>query len=410
VVDRTQAAVAGSGKPLKNGKGFRKAGRIGDNFRAMTKLSRRHFLVTASAATLASASNFAAAATRRSRVLIGSGGTDGILAYNWDPVSGELAADGVAATVSKVAWLASSHGHDYVYSASELASFNGKPTGEVASFRVENGKLHPLSAVNSAGVGTCYVAVDRTGRMLVAADYVGGSAASFLINAGRLSPAVWTEHYTVHGPNAERQKTAHAHFAAFSPDNRFAYINDLGGDSIHIYRPNPATAEMTPAGTYRAEPGSGPRTLHFHPNGHTAYSLNELVSTVDVLEWSRTDGSLALVTRINLLPEGYHGPTRACDTVISKDGRFVYFANRDNDFLYTFKADPKSGSLTAMSRSNCGGKTPRNFVLDPTERWMLVANQDSNNVSVFARHPETGVLAEEGKSFTAESPMRILFT
>jgi 6-phosphogluconolactonase len=167
---------------------------------------------------------------------------------------------------------------------------------------------------------------------------------------------------------------------------------------------------MTPAGSYKGAPGSGPRTLHFHPNGRTAYCMNELVSTVDVLEWHKADGSLSLFNRISLLPEGYHGPTRGCDTVISQDGQFVYFANRDNDFLYTFKADPGTGSLTAVGRSNCGGKTPRNFVLDPSERWMLVANQDSNLISVFKRNPETGILAEEGKSFAVETPMRILFT
>jgi 6-phosphogluconolactonase len=151
--------------------------------------------------------------------------------------------------------------------------------------------------------------------MLITADYVGGSAASFKINDGRLSKAVWTETYTFHGPNTDRQKTAHAHFASFSPDNRFAYINDLGGDCIHIYKPNLETAAMTPAGTYKGAPGSGPRTLHFHPNGHTAYCMNELDSTVDVLEWQKADGSLSLTKRIELLPEGYKGPTRGCDTV-----------------------------------------------------------------------------------------------
>ena len=113
--------------------------------------------------------------------------------------------------------------------------------------------------------------------------------------------------------------------------------------------------------------------------------------------------------RIELLPAGYHGPTRACDTVISKDGRFVYFANRDNNFLYSFSADPKTGALTPMVRSNCGGRTPRNFTLDPTERWMLVANQDSNVISVFARDPETGKLADQGKNYDAAAPMCILF-
>jgi len=62
-----------------------------------------------------------------------------------------------------------------------------------------------------------------------------------------------------------------------------------------------------------------------------------------------------------------------------------------------------------MVRSSCGGKTPRNFVLDPTERWMLVANQDSNQISVFARNPETGLLADKGRSFAAAGPMCILF-
>jgi 6-phosphogluconolactonase len=308
-----------------------------------------------------------------------------------------------------VAWITFSHGHKYLFAASEVDSFNGEPAGGVTSFAVKNGELHPLSAQNSAGVGTCHVALDHTGKVLVSADYVGGSAASFLVSEGRLSPMVWTEHYTAHGPNADRQKSAHAHFASVSPGNRFAYINDLGGDCIHIYSLDAETAMLTPAGIYRSKPGAGPRTLHFHPNGHTAYSINELDSTVDVLEWSKSDGSLTLVKSIELLPADYHGPTGACDTVISRDGRSAYFANRINDFIYSFSADPKTGALSPIGRSNCGGKIPRNFTLDPTERWMLVANQDSNLLSVFARNPETGVLAEEGKSFAAATPMCILF-
>jgi 6-phosphogluconolactonase len=389
---------------------WRAAGRMGDNSAVMKTLSRRAFLVTASAAALASDAAPGFAATRSTRVFIGSGAPDGILAYDWDPAKGELTAAGVAAKVPQVDWLAFSNGHEFVYSASELNSFNGKRTGEVASFRLRDGKLYPLSAQNSASVGTCQVAVDRTGRMAVSVDYGGGSAASFRIADGHLSPAVWTEHYTDHGPNPSRQRSAHAHYASFSPDNRFAYVNDLGGDCIHIYRADPATAGMTPAGTYRGAPGSGPRTLHFHPNGHTAYCVNEIVSTVDILEWHKADGSLTLVKRFSLLPAGYRGPTRGCDTAISRDGRFVYFANRDDNFLYAFRADPKTGSLTPMARSSCGGKTPRNFVLDPTEHWMLVANQDSNVISVFTRDPETGTLANEGKNFAAQTPMRILFT
>jgi 6-phosphogluconolactonase len=376
----------------------------------MNKLTRRNFLISASAVTLAAtASPSLFAAPGRQRVFVGTKTPDGILAYNWDAGSGELTPDGVAAKLENPIWITLSPDRKYLFAASEVDSFNGRPTGEVASFRVAGGELKQISAQNSAGIGTCHVALDRTGRVLLAADYFGGSAASFQVAEGKLSPVVWSEHYTGHGPNKERQQSAHAHFASYSPDNRFAYMNDLGEDCIHIYRLNTETAMLTPAGLHHARPGAGPRTLHFHPNGHTAYSINELDSTVDVLEWNKADGSLSLVTRIELLPADYHGPMAACDTVISRDGKFVYFANRGNNSIYLFHADEKTGSLAAGGRFNCGGKTPRNFVLDPTERWMLVANQDSNLISVFARNPITGALAEEGKSYPAVVPMCILF-
>jgi len=363
-----------------------------------------------SAATVASTLPSLRAAQTSQRVFVGSGThTDGILAFDFDPATGALAPAGTAAKLDTVDWLIYSPDKKYLFAACELETFQGKPTGEVASFSVNNGALHQLSARNSAAKGTCHIALDRTGSVLLSADYGGGSAASFLVTDGKLSEAIWKEHYTVEGPNKERQDSAHAHFCSFSPDNRFAYINDLGGDVIHIYRVDTATAQLTRAGAFHAKPGAGPRTLHFHPNGHTAYCINELVSTVYVLSLNSADGSLTLVKSIDLLPADYHGPTRACDTVITRDGRFVYFANRDNNFIYAFKANPATGAITPMKRSNCGGKTPRNFVLDPSERWMLVANQDSNAISIFARNPQTGELANEGKNVSVAAPMRILF-
>jgi 6-phosphogluconolactonase len=387
----------------------------------MTQLSRRSFLANASAAALAAAAPPSLPASPKSqRVFIASGSADGILAYDWDPASAELKPAGVAAKISTIDWLAFSPDRKYIYVASEVDEFNGKPTGAVASFALEDGKLRPLSAQNSASKGTCHVAVDRTGRVLLSADYGGGSAASFSIADGKLSAVVWTEHYTVHGPNKDRQEGAHAHFCSFSPDNRFAYINDLGGDMIHIYRLNAATAMLTAAGAYHARAGAGPRTLHFHPNGHTAYSMNELNSTIDVLEWHKTDGALERLKTIPLLPADYHQTATGCDTIITRDGRFVYFVNRgeekapaagsyDANFLYAFRADPTTGLLEPIGRTPSGGVTPRNATLDPTERWMLVANQNSNLISVFARNPGTGTLADQGKSFAAQTPMCILF-
>jgi 6-phosphogluconolactonase len=375
----------------------------------MKNLSRRDFMKTASAATLAAALP-ASAALGRQRVFVGSNTPLGILAFDWDAATAELTPAGVGATINNVDWIILSQDRKFLFAAAELDLFNGKPTGEVASFALKDGNLTPLVAQNSASTGTCHIGLDHTGHVLLAADYFGGSGASFLVKNGELSPLVWSEHYTEHGPDPDRQPTAHAHFATVSPDNRFAYFNDLGGDCIHIYSLNAITGILTPAGTYRTKPGSGPRTLHFHPNGHSAYSINEMGGTVDVLEWNKSSGMVTMVTRIDLLPSDFKGGGHACDTVITKDGRFVYFTNREYDFIYGFKADMRTGALTPIARFNCGGSIPRNFVLDPTERWMLVANQKSSVISIFARNPETGVLADKGKSVAAATPMCILFT
>ena len=60
----------------------------------MDTFTRRAFLQTASLATLAASAPALAkpvvASHRRQRVFIASGSKDGILAYNWDPASGEL--------------------------------------------------------------------------------------------------------------------------------------------------------------------------------------------------------------------------------------------------------------------------------------------------------------------------------
>ena len=372
--------------------------------------------MSASAVALATATR-GVSAPRTQRVFVASNTPEGIRSFDWNSGTGELTNPGVASKTDMVDWICLSPDRKFLYAACEVDSFNGKPTGEVASFRIADGKLEPLSAQNSAGKGTCHCAIDHTGSVLISADYGGGSAASFKVTDGKLSSLVWSEHYTAHGPNPDRQEAAHAHFASFSPDNRFAYINDLGGDMIHIYTFSTETAELKSAGAYHSVPGAGPRTLHFHPNGQTAYGMNEMASSVDVLKWNKSDGSLTRVSTVNLLPPNAPLPdpkdapqgNTGCDTVITKDGRFAYFANRGTDFLYSFKVDPKTGALTPIERTGTGGKTPRNFTLDPTERWMLVADQNSNNLAVFPRDPATGKLANEGKKADCPTPMCILF-
>jgi 6-phosphogluconolactonase len=188
-------------------------------------------------------------------------------------------------------------------------------------------------------------------------------------------------------------------------------VNDLGLDQIHIYKLDAKTAVLTPnqPAAWKSAAGAGPRALRFHPNGKWAYCVTELNSTVDVLHWNEKQGAFEQVQNIELLPGDYKGATRACDIVFDRQGHFAYVANRDNNFMVSFTISATDGKLTMMERTSCGGKTPRHFALSPNNRWLLVANQDSDNIAVLARDPHTGKLADSRKSFPLANPQCLVF-
>ena len=343
-----------------------------------------------------------------------TGASKGIYAYTFNEATGELKQTGLAAATPSPTFLALAPGGNRLYAVSEVDEFGGKKGGGVTGFTLDrvNARLTEINGVSSGGTGPCHVAVDHTGRCVFAANYSGGSAASFHVGEdGRLSKAVSFFQYTGHGPNKDRQEKAHAHRVTVSPNNRFLMVNDLGLDMIHIYKLDAKTATLTPnkSAAWKSAPGEGPRALQFHPNGKWVYCVTELKSTVDVLHWDGERGAFEQVQSVKLLPEDYKGDTRACDIIFDRKGQFAYVANRDNDFMASFTVSDVDGKLTLIGRSSCGGKTPRHIALSPSNRWLLVANQDSNNISVFARDAKTGKLADSGKNFPLATPQCLVF-
>jgi 6-phosphogluconolactonase len=342
------------------------------------------------------------------------GSSKGIYAYRFDEATGELTKTALAAAIETPSFLALAPGGERLFAVSEVDHFAGQNGGGVTGFNLnrQSGHLTEINGVSTKGTGPCHVAVDHTGQCVFVANYSGGSAASFHVDKdGQLSEAVSFFQYTGHGPNKDRQEKAHAHRVTLSPDNRFLLVNDLGLDEIHIYKLDAKTAKLTPnqPAAWKSAPGAGPRALRFHPNNKWVYCVTELTSTVVVLHWNAAQGTMEAVQTVELLPEGYKGETRACDIVFDRKGDFAYVANRDNDFMASFTVSGTDGKLTMMERTSCGGKTPRHIALSPNERWLLVANQDSHNISVFARDAKTGKLANSGKSFELDHPQCLVF-
>jgi 6-phosphogluconolactonase len=378
----------------------------------MQRITRRSFLGGASALALATHPwlGFASDSSHE-LLLVGTQTAEpstskGIYGYRFNSSTGELTQIGLAVEAENPTFLVPGPSERFVYAVNEVRQ------GTVSSFSFDkqNMKMEEVSKVSSKGGGPTHIAVDHTGRCVFAANYGGGSVVSFQVNSGgQLSDAVSFIQYSADEEKHERKP--HAHRVTVSPDNRFLLVNDLGLDVIHVYRLDPTTAKLTPHDPplWRAKTGSGPRALQFHTNGRVAYCVNELKPTVNVLGWDSRLGVLTTLQDVSLVPEDYNGNAAPSDIAFDRKMTFAYVASRLDDFMATFAVSPVDGKLAMIGKTPCGGKRPRHLTLDPTDRWLLVANQDTDTIAVFARDSKTGKPANEGKTFPLSRPQCLVF-
>jgi 6-phosphogluconolactonase len=338
----------------------------------------------------------------------------GIYAYRLQSKTGELTSLGLMAETPNPTYLALSANHRFLYAVNEEGNYKGTHSGAVSAFSIDHmsGHLTPLNQQPSGGSGPCHLAVDHTGSALFVANYGSGSAASFQLSRnGEIGAPVSQFQYSGHGFDPKRQSHPHAHCTTVSPNNHFVYVNDLGLDRIHIYRLDPATAKLTlsdPA-YWESKPGAGPRHLAFHPKHKVAYCVNEMASTVDVLDWNSKTGALTTIQNISALPADFHGESTGAEVRVDSTGRFVYASNRGHNSIAMFSADPSTGKLTSIGYAMTPGAEPRDFNLDPTGHWVLVGNQNIGTMSMFRRDPSTGKLSEGGQTVPVDQAVAILF-
>lgn len=317
----------------------------------------------------------------------------GVYLYRLNLKTGKLTYAGEAPTVNP-SYLAVDTAKRVLYTVNEVGSENGF-TGTISSFRLTgNGKPEFINSVSSEGNYPCYVSVDQSGKWVLCANYGTGTLAVIpSAPDGRLGVPVSVIRHTGKGPDP-RQMSAHAHMIVSSPDHRFFYSCDLGNDKIYIYGIDSTRGTLSETSQpYHSLPGSGPRHLDFHPSLPVAYVVNELSGTVEVMSVNATTGGLARLQSVSTL-EGIEATAAACaDIHLTPSGRFLYVSNRGTvNNLAVFSTDPANGLLTPTGHQELSGKTPRSFVIDPAGSCLLVAFQDTDNVSAFAIDANSGKL------------------
>lgn len=313
----------------------------------------------------------------------------GIYRSEFDPQAATLSTPQLVAEVKNPTFLAIHPTQKFLYAVGEVNSTDGRKVGGVHAFKIESrtGELTKLNSSDSGGPGPCHVTCNPAGTCVIVANYAGGSVKCLkLLPDGSIGKESSFHQHVGSSVNPARQKEPHAHSTNVSSDGEFAIVADLGMDQLVIYRLDAKTAVLTPHGVYKTRPGSGPRHFAWHPSGKYAYTNGELDASVTALGFDPKLGTFTELNVCSTLPENVGDDVRAknstAEVVAHPDGRSVLVSNRGHNSIAHFRVI-EDGRLAPAGHILGDIKTPRNFALDPTGRWIFVANQDDNSVVLF---------------------------
>ena len=334
----------------------------------------------------------------------------GIYAYRFQPATGKLTSIGLMAETPNPAFLVATPNGRFLYAVNWKGDAREKQGDTVSAYAIDRktGKLTFLNKVDSKGEMPTNLTIDHTGKTLLVVSYTGGNITGYLIEAdGKLSePTTYFEH---RGKSVHPVPGPHSHGVIISPDNKHAFVGEVGLDQVRSYSLDASKGKLTPSDPpfVSVTPGTAPRHLAFHPSGKYLFVNDESRPAVTV--FAVDGGHLKEIQEVPAIPADYKGRDATAEIQIDKKGRFVYVSNRGHDSIAVFSVDQGTGKLTPIQHASTLGKTPRNFSLDPTGQYLFAANQGSDTVVPFKVDPESGKLTPTGEPISVPKPVCVLF-
>ncbi|WP_448090145.1 lactonase family protein [Pseudomonas azerbaijanoccidentalis] len=359
------------------------------------------------------------------QLLVGSytaGESQGIYRLNFDSATGQINPKPLQVINSEnPSWLTLSRDQRRLFVVNENGPGQADPVGRVSSYAIDP-KSHALSLINqvqSLGNEPTHSSLSLDASHLFVSNYSvaedpGGTLAVLPVGAdGTVKPVVQMSSHPASRVNAERQMSAHVHSTVPSPDGKFVFSNDLGADKVFVYRFDPKANPELPL--TRATPafvqlpaGSGPRHLLFSADGKHAWLTMEMSAQVAVFDYR--DGKLEQTQMVDLAAGQPVSDKAAAALHASADGKFLYVSNRGTaNQLLVFAVDPATGHLKELQRRAVEGDHPREFSLDPSGKFLLIANQKSNQIVVVERDAKTGLLGKTVQKLPMDAPSDLKF-
>lgn len=308
----------------------------------------------------------------------------GIHECTFDDATGELTARGSFAGVYNPSYLLVHPNRCWLYTVSETSQEQEGTPGAVWALRCtyEPWNMEPINHQVSGGDWPCHLEINATGQWLLVSNYGSGTVGVLpILPDGALGEMTDLIQHYGSGSHPERQKGPHTHSAMFAPDQRFAIVADLGIDALLIYAFDSSAGRLRAHTQISTRPGAGPRFMVFHPSGQRLYVNHELDNTVMVYDYDAVSGMLRERQIVGTLPPT--APESAIAGIqISPSGDRLYVSNRGHNSISIFEIEG-DGRLARLAIRSCGGRCPRNIAISPSGRFLLVANQESDEAVVL---------------------------
>jgi 6-phosphogluconolactonase len=338
----------------------------------------------------------------------------GIYVLSLNLTSGALSIVATSPATSNPSFLILHPNMQYLYAVNENGGKGPSDYGSASAFRIDNHSHHLqfLNSVSSTGKNPCYISLDPANGYAMVANYSSGNVALLPIASdGTLKEASSVIQDKGKGPNASRQEGPHAHMISPDPQGKFIYATDLGTDKVSCYSLDVQKQQLVNTGHVTSlTPGAGPRHIAFHQDHAWVYVVNELNGTIEAFYQDVSTGILRRFQIISTLPKGIKVSADCADIHISPSGKYLYASNRgENNTIALYSINETSGELNLIEHRSTKGMTPRNFAIDPTGTFLLVANQNSNNIVTFRIDSSTGKLIDINQELNIPMPVCIKF-
>lgn len=270
-----------------------------------------------------------------------------------------------------------------------------RPTFSAISYRIDaQGLLTQVDSASLPGSPT-HLSTDRQGRFLFSTSYSGETLSVSPIDAEGI----------VGEPIQQLDGLSGCHSSNIDPQNRVLWASCLKEDRIRLYNVS-AKGELSVAAQadLHAVEGAGPRHMDFHPNQRFAYCVNELNSTVDVIELHSVAGNARTVQSLDAMPQGFADTRWAADIHLTPEGRFLYCSDRTASVLSIFQVSEDGSTLTLMGHQPTETQ-PRGFNIDNRGEFVIAAGQKSQHIEVYRIDQESGKLQPLARYAVGQGPM-----